>query len=62
MGKLLKGGEPDTKHTAKSVLMDWQRGEIPFMQLPPNVAKHIEEEEDDTPLKDEPYVDFKDNE
>jgi len=23
MGKLLKGGEPDTKHTAKIVLMDW---------------------------------------
>ena len=33
------------------------------MQLPPTVAKHEDEkEEDDTPLKDEHYVDFKDNE
>lgn len=34
--KFKKGGEPDTKHTAKIVLMNWQRGEIPFMQLPPD--------------------------
>ena len=63
-GKLLKGGEPDTKHTAKIVLMDWQRGEIPFMQLPPNyVPKDKKEEsEDDESLKDEAYEDFKDNE
>jgi hypothetical protein len=33
------------------------------MELPPNVAKRDDEsQEDDTPLKDEPYEDFKDNE
>lgn len=46
-GKLIKGGEADTKHTAKLVLMDWQRGEIPFMKLPPDyVQKDIESEDD----------------
>lgn len=29
-GKLLKGGEPDRQTVAKSLLMDWQRGEIPY--------------------------------
>jgi nuclear GTP-binding protein len=34
MGKLRKGGEPDLDITAKIVLIDWQRGEIPFYSLP----------------------------
>lgn len=34
MGKLKKGGEPDVDATAKIVLIDWQRGEIPFYSLP----------------------------
>jgi len=46
--------------------MNWQRGEIPFMALPPNyVPKNNEDEEesvDNEPLKDEAYEDFKDNE
>lgn len=43
-GRLLKGGEPDIKTTAKLVLVDWQRGEIPFFVPPP---KEIMEENDD---------------
>ena len=33
-GKLRKGGEPDVDATAKIILIDWQRGEIPFYHLP----------------------------
>ena len=33
-GKLKKGGEPDTSVTAKLVLVDWQRGGIPYYHLP----------------------------
>ena len=43
-GRLLKGGEPDMKTTAKLVLIDWQRGEIPFFVPPPKIEN---EEEDD---------------
>lgn len=35
-GKLLKGAEPDLKSTAKIVLFDWQRGEIPYYNYPPD--------------------------
>lgn len=34
-GKLLKGGVPDIKATAKRVLYDWQRGKIPWFKMPP---------------------------
>ncbi len=34
-GKLGRGGEPDLNTTAKMVLHDWQRGKIPFFELPP---------------------------
>lgn len=44
-GRLLKGGEPDIKTTAKLVLIDWQRGEIPFFIPPPKeVMDEVEEE------------------
>ncbi|CAD8070445.1 unnamed protein product [Paramecium primaurelia] len=44
-GKLAKGGEADTKSTAKLILMDWQRGEIPFLTYPPDyVQKEVVEE------------------
>lgn len=33
-GKLKKGGEPDILTTAKLVLIDWQRGELPYFTLP----------------------------
>jgi nuclear GTP-binding protein len=35
MGKLLKGGEPDTNTIAKMVLNDWQRGKLPYFVRPP---------------------------
>ena len=34
-----KGGEADTKTTAKLILMDWQRGEIPFLSYPPDYVQ-----------------------
>ena len=34
-GKLIKGGEPDLKATSKIILMDWQRGKIPYFIEPP---------------------------
>lgn len=47
-GKLLKGGEPDLKSTAKIILFDWQRGEIPYMNFPPDyVVKSKDEEENE---------------
>jgi ribosome biogenesis GTPase A len=33
-GKLRKGGEPDLEATSKLVLIDWQRGELPYYSLP----------------------------
>ncbi len=33
-GKLKKGAEPDFKSMSKIVLMDWQRGKIPFFTPP----------------------------
>merc|ERR1719199_36585 len=41
MGKLVKGGEPDIEVVARMVLVDWQRGRIPFFTPPP--------EEDEAP-------------
>jgi len=42
-GKLKKGGEPDTKTMAKIILMDWQRGRIPYFVVPPGmVDRNIE--------------------
>jgi len=44
-GKLLKAGEPDMKAVAKLLLIDWQRGEIPFYCYPPNwLDKEVYEE------------------
>jgi nuclear GTP-binding protein len=43
-GKLLKGGEPDLPTVAKQVILDWQRGEIPFFSLPPRAEGEAEEE------------------
>lgn len=38
-GKLLKGGEPDLSTAAKSLLLDWQRGRIPFFVAPPQLPE-----------------------
>jgi len=34
-GKLLKGGEPDLNNCCRKILMDWQRGRLPFFVAPP---------------------------
>ena len=34
-GKLLKGGEPDLNNLSKQIIVDWQRGNIPFYTKPP---------------------------
>lgn len=39
MGKLLKGGEADIMCVAKKILFEWQRGEIPYYNLPPGVTE-----------------------
>ena len=36
-GKLGKGGEPDVNTAAKMVLLDWQRGKIPYFEMPPEL-------------------------
>lgn len=38
-GKLLKGGEPDIMTTAKSIIYDWQKGNIPYYYLPPGMTE-----------------------
>lgn len=35
-GKLAKGGEADINTAARMVLLDWQRGKLPFFSLPPD--------------------------
>ena len=37
-GKLARGGEPDLNTAARMVLLDWQRGKLPFFSLPPDYA------------------------
>jgi len=43
-GKLVKGGEPDINNVCKSVIMDWQRGNIPFFEYPPKMQDEVENE------------------
>ena len=42
-GKLLRGGEPDFNNISKQIIVDWQRGNIPYYTNPPKT----EEEEAD---------------
>jgi len=46
-GKLLKGGEPDLQTVAKMVILDWQKGEIPYFNLPPKANEQEEETKED---------------
>ena len=41
-GKLTRGGEPDANTAAKMVLLDWQRGKVPYYAEPP-AAEGVEE-------------------
>ena len=34
-GKLVKGGEPDVNNVCRSIINDWQRGNIPYFTKPP---------------------------
>ena len=43
-GKLVKGGDPDYKATAKIILLDWQKGKIPYYVEPPKEDINNEEE------------------
>jgi nuclear GTP-binding protein len=38
-GKLVKGGEPDINNVCKSIILDWQRGNIPYFTKSPAVSK-----------------------
>ena len=38
-GKLLKGGEPDVNNISKQIIVDWQRGNIPFYTQPPRTEE-----------------------
>jgi nuclear GTP-binding protein len=44
-GKLLKGGEPDINNVSKSIIMDWQRGNIPYFERPPKSEEEVEAEQ-----------------
>jgi nuclear GTP-binding protein len=46
-GKLLRGGEPDFNNISKQIIVDWQRGNIPYFTKPPKT----EEEEADEDKK-----------
>jgi len=43
-GKLLKGGEADWNTVAKMILMDWQRGKIPYFVPPPPLTRDEKED------------------
>ena len=44
-GKLLKGAEPDINNVAKTIIMDWQRGNIPYYEKPPKTEEELEAEQ-----------------
>lgn len=46
MGKLRKGGEADMVAVAKVVIMDWQRGRIPYFSKPPRAEGEEESKEE----------------
>ena len=50
-GKLVKGGDPDYKATAKIILLDWQKGKIPYYVEPPKEENYNAENEEKTELK-----------
>lgn len=52
-GKLLKGGEPDLMTVAKSMIYDWQRGEIPYYALPPDMTEEDVENAVDDVLEEQ---------
>ena len=54
-GKLLKGGEPDLNNISKQIIVDWQRGNIPFYMKPPRTEEE-EQLEDEKITEIDPNV------
>ena len=52
-GKLLKGGEPDINNVSKTMIMDWQRGKIPFFEYPPKSEEEEEQAGEEEAKKEE---------
>jgi nuclear GTP-binding protein len=50
-GKLRKGGEPDMISTAKIILVDWQKGDLPFYSLPEGEVDKYEGRDRERDLK-----------
>jgi nuclear GTP-binding protein len=50
-GELVKGGDPDYKATAKIILLDWQKGKIPYYVEPPKDEENKEENKEKNELK-----------
>ena len=44
-GKLKKGGEADVNNVCRSIINDWQRGNIPFFTKPPTEQVRKAEDE-----------------
>ena len=38
-GKLQRGGEPDYNNISKTIIVDWQRGNIPYFTKPPKTEE-----------------------
>ena len=60
-GKLLKGGEPDINNVSKSIIMDWQRGNIPYFEYPPRNVEEVEQEAVAVEVAKELEVEAKEN-
>ena len=52
-GKLLKKGEPDVNNVCKSIIYDWQRGNIPYFTKPPQAVAAAKQAKDDDIEKEE---------
>ena len=53
-GKLKKGGEPDINNVCKSIIMDWQRGNIPYFTKPPQITKPDEDKKTEEVVETQP--------
>jgi len=57
-GKLLKKGEPDLNAVAKMIFNDFQRGRLPYFNIPPNCTDNRESKEDDDKMPTEMELSF----
>ncbi|KAF4652812.1 nucleolar gtp-binding protein [Perkinsus olseni] len=56
MGKLRKGGEADIETAARIVLYDWQKGRIPYFELPPKDGEDDQEDDEEEEEEEEVNV------